>query len=309
MRTRSNLERIHEAGQFAVTAEINPPADAELDVIRDKIDLIKGYVDACNIPDGQAAVVAMASWAGCLIGLEMGIDPILHMTCRDRNRIAIQMDALAVAAFGVSNILCLSGDPISSGNHPRANPVFDVDAVHLIGMLKRIRDEKKLDNGELITGKEPRFFIGAAVNPSAQPSEPALDRLRAKVDAGADFIQTQSVYDVEGFSRWMQLVRKHGLDREVRILAGITPVTSLAAARYMQTKLPDSNIPDTIIDRFAKVLKREEAAEEGVKIAVETIEQLRQIEGVAGVHIMTLQREETIPDICRAAGLYPRPCG
>jgi len=307
MKTRSNLERILETGQFAVTAEISPPGDSELEVLRDRVDLVKGYVDAFNIPDGQAAVVAMASWAGCLIGLEEGLDPILHMTCRDRNRIALQMDALAIAAFGVNNVLCLSGDPISSGNHPRANPVFDVDAVHLIEMLKRIRDEKKLDNGEVISGKEPRLFIGATANPSTQQSEPPLERLRAKVAAGVDFIQTQSVYDVEGFRRWMESVRKEGLGSDVKIIAGITPLTSLAAARYMKTKLPNSNIPDTIIDRFAKVRRREEAAEEGITIAVETIEQLRQIEGVAGVHIMTLQREETIPEICRAAGLYPRP--
>jgi len=307
MKTASNLERILEEGQFAVTAEISPPADAELDIIRGRVDLIRGYVDAFNVPDGQAAVVAMASWAGCLIGLQEGPDPIVHMTCRDRNRIALQMDVLALAAFGVNNVLCLFGDPISSGNHPLANPVFDIDTVHLVEMLRRMRDEKKLDNGELIAGSEPRLFIGAAANPSAQPSEPALDRLQSKAAAGADFVQTQSVYDVEVFQRWMEAVRKYGLDREVKILAGITPVTSLAAARYMQMKLPNSSIPDAIIDRFAKVRKREEAAEEGIKIAVETIEQLRQIEGVAGVHIMTLQREETIPEICRAAGLYPRP--
>ncbi|MFU8795876.1 MAG: methylenetetrahydrofolate reductase [Dehalococcoidia bacterium] len=307
MKTGSNLERVLEAGHFAVTAEISPPVEADLDIIRDKVDLIGDYVDACNIPDGQAAVVAMASWAGCLIGLQEGLDPIIHMTCRDRNRIALQMDILATAAFGVNNILCLSGDPISSGNHPDAKPVFDVDAVRLIGMLKRIREEKKLDNGELISGRELRFFIGGTANPFAQPSEPVLHRLQSRVVAGADFIQTQSVYDVEGFRRWMELVRRQGFHRDVSIVAGITPVTSLAAARYMQTKLPNSGISDAIIDRFAKVRKREEAAEEGLRIAVETIEQLRQIEGVAGVHIMTLQREETIPEICRAAGLYPRP--
>ncbi len=307
MKTTSNLERVLQAGHFAVTAEISPPGDSDLDGLRDKVDIMKGHVDAFNIPDGQAAVVAMASWAGCLVGLEEGLDPILHMTCRDRNRIALQMDALAVAAFGVNNVLCLSGDPISSGNHPGANPVFDIDAVRLIGMLKRIRDEKKLDNGEVISGKEPRLFIGATANPFAQPAEPALERLQAGVAAGADFIQTQSVYNVEGFRKWMESVRRQGLHRDVSILAGITPVTSLAAARYMQTKLPDSSIPDAIIDRFAKVRRREEAAEEGLSIARETIDQLRQIEGVAGVHIMTLQREETVPEICRSAGLYPRP--
>lgn len=307
MKTESNLERILDVGEFAVTAEISPPPNTELETIREKVNLIKGHVDAFNVPDGQAAVVAMASWAGCLVGLEESLDSIVHMTCRDRNRIALQMDVLAVAAFGVNNILCLSGDPISSGNHPRAKPVFDLDSVQLIGLVRKLRDEKKLDNGELIVGAEPRLFIGAAVNPFARPLESAVDRLKDKVAAGADFVQTQPVYDIDGFRKWIGLVRERGLHKEVRILAGITPVTSLAAARYMQTKVPNMDIPDAIIERLGKVRKREEAAEEGINIAVETIEQLRQIEEVAGVHIMTLQREEIIPKICSAAGLYPRP--
>ncbi len=307
MKTESNLERILDVGEFAVTAEISPPPNTELGTIREKVNLIKGHVDAFNVPDGQAAVVAMASWAGCLVGLEESLDSIVHMTCRDRNRIALQMDVLAVAAFGVNNILCLSGDPISSGNHPRAKPVFDLDSVQLIGLVRKLRDEKKFDNGELIVGAEPRLFIGAAVNPFARPLESAVDRLKDKVAAGADFVQTQPVYDIDGFRKWIGLVRERGLHKEVRILAGITPVTSLAAARYMQTKVPNMDIPDAIIERLGKVRKREEAAEEGINIAVETIEQLRQIEEVAGVHIMTLQREEIIPKICSAAGLYPRP--
>lgn len=307
MKTESNLERILDVGEFAVTAEISPPPNTELGTIREKVNLIKGHVDAFNVPDGQAAVVAMASWAGCLVGLEESLDSIVHMTCRDRNRIALQMDVLAVAAFGVNNILCLSGDPISSGNHPRAKPVFDLDSVQLIGLVRKLRDEKKFDNGELIVGAEPRLFIGAAVNPFARPLESAVDRLKDKVAAGADFVQTQPVYDIDGFRKWIGLVRERGLHKEVRILAGITPVTSLAAARYMQTKVPNMDIPDAIIERLGKVRKREEAAEEGINIAVETIEQLRHIEEVAGVHIMTLQREEIIPKICSAAGLYPRP--
>jgi len=307
VKTESNLERILDVGEFAVTAEISPPPNTELGTIREKVNLIKGHVDAFNVPDGQAAVVAMASWAGCLVGLEESLDSIVHMTCRDRNRIALQMDVLAVAAFGVNNILCLSGDPISSGNHPRAKPVFDLDSVQLIGLVRKLRDEKKFDNGELIVGAEPRLFIGAAVNPFARPLESAVDRLKDKVAAGADFVQTQPVYDIDGFRKWIGLVRERGLHKEVRILAGITPVTSLAAARYMQTKVPNMDIPDVIIERLGKVRKREEAAEEGINIAVETIEQLRQIEEVAGVHIMTLQREEIIPKICSAAGLYPRP--
>ena len=307
MKTKSNLARILDIGQFVVTAEISPPQDTNFETIRRNANIIKGYVDAFNVPDGQAAVVAMASWAVCLVGMEEGLDAIVHMTCRDRNRIALQLDILAVSAFGVNNILCLSGDPISFGNHPRAKPVFDLDSIQLIRMVKTLRDEKKFDNGELIVGTEPRLFIGAAVNPSAQPLESAVNRLKDKVTAGADFVQTQPIYNIEGFKKWMELVREKGLHKEVKILAGITPVTSVAAARYMKTKVPNMDIPDRIIERLREARNKEEAAEEGIRIAVETINQLKQIEGVAGVHIMTLQREEIIPNICNAASLYPRP--
>ncbi len=307
MKTRSNLARVLDIGQFAVTAEISPPQNTEFDTIRKNINLIKGYVDAFNVPDGQAAVVAMASWAVCLVGIEEGLDAIVHMTCRDQNRIALQMDILAVSAFGVNNILCLSGDPIYFGNHPKAKPVFDLDSIQLIRMVRQLRDEKKFDNGELLTGTEPRFFIGAATNPFGQPLETTVDRLEDKATAGADFVQTQPIYDIEGFKKWIELVRERGLHKQVRIIAGITPITSLAAARYMKTKVPNMDIPDTMIERLKKVRNKEEAAEEGTKIAVETIKQLKLIEGVAGVHIMTLQREELVPKICNAANLYPRP--
>lgn len=307
MKTKSNLARILDAGQFAVTAEISTPQNTELEPIRERVNIIKGFADASNIPDGQAAVVAMASWAGCLVAREEGLDPIIHMTCRDRNRIALQMDVLAAAAFGINNILCLSGDPISFGSHPQTAPVFDLDAIQLIKMVKGLRDEKKFDNGELIVGTEPRLFIGAATNPFLQPLESGIDRFKAKVAAGADFIQTQPVYNIDGFKKWMELVRQQGLHKDVGILAGITPVTSLAAARYMKTRVTSVDIPDMIIERLKRPRNKEEAAEEGLKIVVETINQLKQIEGVAGVHIMTLQREELIPRICSAAGLHPRP--
>jgi 5,10-methylenetetrahydrofolate reductase len=307
MKTKSNLARILDIGQFAVTAEISPPQNTQFETIRKNINLIKGNVDAFNVPDGQAAVVTMASWAVCLVGIEEGLDAIVHMTCRDRNRIALQMDILAISAFGVNNILCLSGDPIYFGNHPKAKPVFDLDSLQLIRMVKQLRDEKKFDNGELIVGTEPRLFIGAAVNPSAQPLEASVERLKDKITAGADFIQTQPIYNIEGFKKWMELVREKGLHKEIKILAGIIPVISLAAARYMKTKVPNMDIPDRIIERLKKARNKEEAAEEGINIAVETINQLKQIEGVAGVHIITLQREELIPKICNAASLYPRP--
>jgi len=307
MKTKSNLARILDIGQFAVTAEISPPQNTQFETIRRNVNLIKGYVDAFNVPDGQAAVVAMASWAVCLVGMEEGLDAIVHMTCRDRNRIALQMDILAISAFRVNNILCLSGDPIYFGNHPKAKPVFDLDSIQLIRMVKQLRDERKFDNGELIVGTEPRLFIGASINPSAQPLEATVERLKDKVAAGADFVQTQPIYNIEGFKKWMALVREEGLHKEAKFIAGITPITSLAAARYMKTKVPNMDIPDRIIERLKNVRNKEEAAEEGIKIAVETINQLKEIEGVAGVHIMTLQREELVPKICNAANLYPRP--
>jgi 5,10-methylenetetrahydrofolate reductase len=307
MKTKSNLARILDSGQFAVTAEISAPRNTEFDTVRKNINFIKGYVDAFNVPDGQAAVVAMPSWAVCLVGIQEGLDPIVHMTCRDQNRIALQMDILAISAFGMNNVLCLSGDPIHFGNHPKAKPVFDVDSIQLVRMVRQLRDEKRFDNGELIVGAEPGLFIGAAVNPSIQPLEAAADRLGEKVSAGADFVQTQPIYNIEGFNRWMELVRKRGLHKQVKIIGGITPLMSLAAARYMKTKVPNMDIPDRIIERLRNVRNKEEAAEEGIKITVETIDQLKQIEGVAGVHIMTLQREELVAKICSAASLYPRP--
>lgn len=307
MKTDSNLARILDAGQFAVTAEVSPPQNTELAEIRERLDTVKGFADAFNIPDGQAAVVAMASWAGCLVARQQGVEPIVHMTCRDRNRIALQMDILAVAGFGISNILCLSGDPISFGSHPQAAPVYDLDSTQLISLVRGLRDDKKFDNGELLVGAEPRMFIGAAIDPFAQPLEYAVDRLKAKVTAGADFVQTQSVYNIEGFHRWMQLVREQRLHKDVKILAGVTPITSLAAARYMKTKVANVDIPDSVVERLKRARNKEEAAEEGMRIVVERIDQLRQIEGVAGVHIMTLQREELIPRICSTAGLHPRP--
>src|SRR4030043_444288 len=181
MKTKSNLARILDSGLFGVTAEISPPQDTGLGQIKKGVGLSKGYVDAFGVPDGQSAVVAMASWAVCLVGIKEGLDAIVHMTCRDQNRIALQMDILAVSAFGVNNIVCLSGDPIYFGNHPKAKPVFDLDSIQLIRMVKQLRDEKKFDKGELMVGTEPGLFIGAATNPFVQPLEAALDRLEDKV--------------------------------------------------------------------------------------------------------------------------------
>lgn len=307
MKTKSNLERVLEAGHFAVTAELGPPQNADPEVIRRKASIIKGYVDAFNVPDGQSAVVAMASWAACFIGKQEGLDPIVQMTCRDRNRIALQMDILGIAALGVNNMLCLSGDPVSFGNHPQAKPVLDLDSIQLVKIVKDIRDEKKLQNGEPILGRAPQLFIGAVANPFAELPEPEVHRLAKKVEAGADFIQTRAVYDIENFEKWMEMVRERELHKRVNILAGITPLKSVGAARYMKANIPGVDIPDGLFERLRKATTKEQVRKEGTKIALETINRMKEIEGVAGVHIMAIEWEEAIPEICKASGLYPRP--
>jgi 5,10-methylenetetrahydrofolate reductase len=306
MKTESNLERVFEEGHFAVTAELAPPQNADTEMTRRKASIIKGYIDAFNVPDGPSAVPTMASWAVCFIGKQEGLDPIVEINSRDRNRIALQMNMLGLPVIGVSNILCLSGDPISSGNNPQAKPVMDVNPIELIKIAKNLRDEKIFQNGEPVQGKEPRLYIGATANPFADPDH-QLICLAHKVEAGADFIQTQAVFDIEKFEGWMQKVRQKELQNKVRIIAGITPLKSVAIARYMKTYIPGMDVPDEVIERLRKPPTREQTQREGVKIATETINRLKGIEGVAGIHIIASGWEEVIPDICKAAGLYPRP--
>ena len=305
MKTKSNLERVLEAGQFAVTSELGPPQSADPEVVRRKARLLKGHVDAFNVTDGQTAVVRMASWAACLIAREEGLDPIVQMTCRDRNRIALQMDILGIAALGINNLLCLTGDHQRFGNHPSAKGVYDLDSIQLVKTVKDMRDGKKFQCGEEMA-VEPRLFIGAAENPFADPFEFRVARLAKKVAAGADFIQTQIVYNVDKFAEWMKRVRDRGLDEKVKILAGVAPVKSVGAARYMKTRVPGMDVPDSVIARLQGVPK-EQVPKEGIRLCVDIIRQLREIEGVAGVHIMAIEWEEVVPEIVEAAGLLPRP--
>lgn len=305
MKTKSNLERVLELGQFAITSEIGPPQSADPEVIRRKARLLKGHVDAFNVTDGQTAVVRMASWAACLIGKEEGLDPIIQMTCRDRNRIALQMDVLGAAALGINNILCLTGDHQKFGNHPEAKSVFDLDSIQLIQVVKNMRDEKRFQCGDEMA-LEPHFFIGAAANPFADPFEFRVTRLAKKVAAGADFIQTQIVYNVDKFAEWMKRARDRGLHEKVKILAGVAPVKSVGAARYMKTRVPGMDVPDDVIERLRGVPK-EQVPKEGIKLCVDIINQVSQIEGVAGIHLMAIEWEEVVPEIVEAAGLLPRP--
>jgi len=294
-----------EAGHFAVTGELGPPTSADPEVVRRKAKILKGCVDAVNVTDGQTAVVRMSSWAACLIGKEEGLEPIVQMTCRDRNRIALQMDILGIAALGLNNILCLTGDHQKFGNHPMAKGVFDLDSIQLVKMVKDMRDEKKFQCGDEME-VEPHLFIGAAANPFADPFEFRVNRLAKKIAAGADFIQTQIIFNVDKFAEWMKMVCDKGLHEKVKILAGVAPIKSVGAARYMQTKVPGMDVPEELIERL-KGVPKEERSKEGIKLCIDIINRVRQIEGVAGIHLMAIEWEETVPEIVEAAGLLPRP--
>jgi len=305
MKTKSNIEKILESGGFVVTSECGPPRGADPEVIRKKGNLLKGVVDAVNVTDNQTSVVRMSSLSACVILKEMGFDPILQMVCRDRNRIAIQSDILGAAALGINNILCLSGDHQKFGDHPKAKNVFDIDSIQLIQTVRGMREEGRFLGGEEVKGK-PVLFIGAAENPFADPFEIRAMRLGKKARAGVEFLQTQCIYNMERFERWMGMVRDRGLHEKVAILAGVTPFKSVGMARYMKNSVPGMDVPDEMIERM-KGVPKEKQPEEGIKICVETIQKLKEIPGVKGIHVMAIEWEEKVVEIVKAAGLLPRP--
>ncbi|MBM4145331.1 MAG: methylenetetrahydrofolate reductase [Nitrospira sp.] len=303
MKSGSNLEKVLESGHFAVTAEVGPPKGASAKVVQRKGELLKTYCDAMNVTDNQTAIVRMSSCSGCILLREIGIDPVMQIVVRDRNRIAIQSDILGAVALGIRNILCLSGDHQRFGNHPTTKGVYDIDSIQLVQTLKKMRDEKKFICGEDISGEVP-LYIGAVETPFADPIEYRVKRLAKKVKAGADFIQTQAVFDVAKFIKWMEIVRDEGLDKQVHILAGVIPIKSVGMARYMKDNVSGISVPDEIVTRMeeAKVAK-----DEGVKIALEIIEQLKEMNSIHGIHIMAVAWEDIVPVIVERAGLLPRP--
>ena len=321
----SHLERILRAGHFAVTAELGPPQSADGEVIRAKAGLIKGVCDAVNITDNQTAIVRMSSIGAGTIVVEEGLEPVIQMTCRDRNRLAIQADLLGAYALGMRNLLCLTGDHQQFGNHPTAKNVFDIDSVQLVQMVAGMRDEQVFQCGDAFEGQEPRFFVGAAAAPFADPAEYRPYRLAKKVAAGADFIQTQLIYDVPAFAAYMEKVRELGLHERTFILAGIGPLKSPGMARYMVNNVPGLLVPEALIERMTeagaawagkskdeltpedKQARSAAWREEGIRICIELIEQIRKIEGVAGVHVMAIEWEEAVRPIVEGAGLLPRP--
>ncbi len=305
MKTQSNLEKVLAAGHFAVTGEVGPPRGSNPEDVRQKAKHLVGLVDAVNITDNQTAVVRMSSWAASLVVKEMGLEPNYQMVCRDRNRLAMQSDILGAHALGINTMLCLSGDHPKFGDHPMAANVHDIDSMQLIQMVRAMVDEGKFQGGAEID-TPPKMFIGAAANPFGDPFELRVMRLAKKVAAGADFIQTQCIYNMDKFRDYMHQAVDMGLTEKVKVLAGITPLKSAGMARYMASKVPGMDVPDDIVARIAGAPK-EKQADEGIKLLCEQVQQLREIPGVAGVHVMAIEWEHKVPEILERAELLPRP--
>ncbi|WP_028320349.1 methylenetetrahydrofolate reductase [Desulfatiglans anilini] len=301
----SNLEKVLKAGHFAFTGECGPPMGANVEHLKEKAHHLKGVVDAVNVTDNQTAVVRMSSWAASLILLQEGIEPNFQMVCRDRNRLAMQSDILGVYSHGIRNMLCLSGDHQKFGNHPESKNVFDIDSMQLINLVKTMRDDGKFLNGQDVD-VPPKLFIGAASNPFADPFEFRVYRLAKKIAAGADFIQTQCIYNMDKFRAFMKQVVDMGLHEKCYILAGVTPMKSVGMATYMAKQVPGMDVPDSLLKRLRGAGKGK-VAEEGILFALEQIEEFKQMEGVAGVHLMAIEWEHRVPEIAERAGMLPRP--
>ncbi|GAG74082.1 unnamed protein product [marine sediment metagenome] len=303
MKSGSNLEKLLSRGKFVVTAELGPPKGVNINAIIDKVKILKGFCDAVNITDNQTSIVRMSSISSAIKIIQLGMEPIIQMVTRDRNRIALQSDLIGAAALGVKNVLCLTGDHQCFGNHPSSKNVFDIDSIQLIKMFKDMRDEHKFQCGEEMK-HPPNIFIGAAANPFADPFDFRPIRLAKKVNAGVDFIQTQLVYNVEKFKEYMKKVREMDLHEKVYILAGVGPIKSVGMAKYMQKNVAGMDVPDKIVERLKK---SKDTKEEGINICVDIIQEIKEIEGVSGVHIMAIAWEEAVPIIVEKTGLLPRP--
>ena len=304
-KTPSKLEKILAAGHLAVTSECGPPRGSDGDVITKKAEMIKDYVDAVNITDNQTSVTRLCSLAAVIRLKLMGLEPILQMVTRDRNRIALQSDILGAASFDIHNILCLSGDHQSFGDSPQGQNVFDLDSIQLIQTVRHMRDEGKF-LGEDEIKRPPQMFVGAAANPFADPFEIRVRRLAKKIAAGVEFIQTQCIYNLDKFELWMKQARDVGLHEKVYILAGVTPFKTAGMAKYMKKRVPGMDVPDEVVERMSGVPK-EKQPEEGINICVESIQRLKEVEGVRGFHVMAIEWEEMVPEIVKRSGLHPRP--
>ena len=301
---QSNLQAVLDAGAFAVTCELGPPRGPDSQSVREKVELLRGYVDAASCTDNQGAALKMGNWGAALLCIQAGLEPIMQLSCRDRNRLAIQADVIAASAFGVRNFMSISGDSLVLGDHPMAKPVFDLQGIQLVRLLQRLRDDGITGAGDPIAG-DFSFFIGGAANPFAPPYGWRPLRLLKKAEAGQQFALTQMIFNVDRFKEWMSYVRDEGLDERVHIIAGVGPLKSARMAEFMKFKIAGMEVPDVVIERMRTA---EKPRREGVKICVEIIEQVRDIKGVHGVHIMAIDWEQMVPRIVDRAGLMtPRP--
>jgi methylenetetrahydrofolate reductase (NADPH) len=305
LKSGSNLEKVLKAGHFAFTGECGPPKGANVEHLKEKFEHLRGVVDAVNVTDNQTAVVRMSSAAASAIMVANGIEPNFQMVCRDRNRLAMMADILGVYSLGIKNMLCLSGDHQKFGNHPQSKNVYDIDSMQLIALVKKMRDEGKFLNEDDID-VPPKMFIGAASNPFGDPHEYRIYRLANKIDAGADFIQTQCIYNMPRFREFMKKAVDMGLTEKAYILAGVTPMKSARMAQYMAKMVPGMDVPEELIERLTGAGKGKQA-EEGIKFAIEQIEEFKEMEGIAGVHLMAIEWEHKVPEIAERAKVLPRP--
>ncbi len=305
MKPITNLQRTLAEGKFAVTAECGPPKGADPEVIRKKGELLRGCVDAVNVTDNQTAIVRMSSLASCAILKSIGLEPVLQMVTRDRNRIALQSDVLGASALGIHNMLCLSGDHQKFGNMRDGKNVYDIDSIQFVKMVSDMTKKGVFLGETEPMAAPPKMFVGAAENPFADPFEFRAIRLAKKVDAGAKFIQTQCIFNLPKFKKWIKMVKDEGLAEKVYILGGVTPIKSAGMARYMKNNVAGMDVPDELIKRVEGVPK-EKQRDEGIKIAAETIAKLKAMDGVSGVHIMAIEWEEAVPRIVEEAGLKKR---
>ena len=321
MKSGSNLEKVIASGKMAVTAELGPPMSADPHEVIKKAGILKGFCDAANITDCQTAVVRISSIAAAYIAQQQGLEPVMQMTCRDRNRIAMQADLLGAAALGLNNCLCIAGDHQSFSaagklkGHPGAKNVYDVDTCQLVAIMKKMRDEGLQQGGDKLE-VAPKFFVGASWTPMGDPMDFRPYNLKKKVDAGADFIQTQGIYDMELFKAQMEKARNLGLHERTAILAGIIVPKSAMMLKYMDSSVAGVTVPKALIERMNKAKEaagddkkkmRELQEQEGIRITVELVQQALEIPGIKGVHIQAIEWETAMEPIVKAAGLYPRP--